>query len=458
MKAVNTDKKLIEELVSKGVEKIYPSKKILIDELKSGKKLKLYCGFDPSAPSLHIGHAIILNKLSQFQKLGHEVIFLIGSFTGMIGDPTDKKSARKQLTREEVLENAKNYKKQASSFLNFTGDNPVKVLYNSDWSDKLTFADLIDIASNFTYQQIIQRDMFQARIRNSVTNYPFICYPTSETKRSQSASENKKDDNHGTEKEVLEASYDYNISSPEEKDKPIYLHEFLYPLAQAYDSLYMNVDLEVGGNDQMFNMMCGRDLMKAKTGKEKFVVTLKLLADDKGVKMGKSEGNAVFLDNDAKDMYGKIMSWPDDLIIKSFELCTFFSLEETKEMERSLSNKKINPRDLKMKLAFEITKTIRGEKEAKKAQESFVSTVQKKVLPDDIEELSLEKEKIQLDELLIKTSLAKSKSEARRLITQGAIKIINDNSTEVCSDPKSEISVKANLIVQRGKRQFVKIK
>jgi len=407
MKSVNTDKNLIEELVSRGVENVYPDKKTLIKELNSKKRLKLYCGFDPSAPSLHIGHAIALNKLSQFQKLGHEVIFLIGSFTGMIGDPTDKKSARVKLSRQEVLENSKTYQKQAASYLKFTGDNPAKVLYNNEWNDKLNFTDLIELSSNFTVQQMIQRDMFQVRLK---------------------------------------------------EEKPIYLHEFLYPLAQAYDSLYMNVDLEVGGNDQMFNMMCGRDLMKAKTGKEKFVLTLKLLADDTGKKMGKSEGNAVFLDNDAKDMYGKIMSWPDDLIIKSFELCTFISLEEIKKMEKSLKDKNTNPRDLKMKLAFEITKTIRGEKEAIEAQESFISTVQKKVLPDDIEELSLEKEKIQLDELLIKSSLSLSKSEARRLVQQGAIKIIDKNNTKIILNPKEQIKLKSGLIIQRGKRKFVKIK
>ncbi len=407
MEKVNNDQKLIEELVSRGVEKVYPDKKTLIKELVSGKRLKLYCGFDPSASSLHIGNAIALNKLAQFQKLGHEVIFLIGSFTGMIGDPTDKKSARKKLSRQEVLDNCKTYQKQAASYLDFKGKNPAKVLYNSDWSDKLSFADLIEISSHFTVGRMIQRDMFQKRLK---------------------------------------------------EEKAIYLHEFLYPLAQAYDSLHMNVDLEVGGNDQMFNMMCGRDLMKAKTNKEKFVMTLKLLADDKGVKMGKSEGNAVFLDSSSSDMFGKIMSWPDSFLINAFELCTQIDLQEIKEMENKLKNDQINPRDLKMKLAYEIVKIIHKEEEAKLAKENFIKTIQKKEVPDNILEYELKEKKLLIDELLILVNLVSSKSEARRLISQGAIKIIKNNKTKVIKDIKEEINIEKDLIIQRGKRQFVKIK
>jgi tyrosyl-tRNA synthetase len=407
MEKVNNDKKLTEELVSRGVENIYPSKKLLLKELLSRKKLKLYCGFDPSASSLHIGHAIALNKLAQFQKLGHEVIFLIGSFTGMIGDPTDKKSARKKLSRQEVLDNCKTYQKQAASYLDFKGNNPAKVLYNSDWSDKLSFVDLIEISSHFTVGQMIQRDMFQKRLK---------------------------------------------------QEKPIYLHEFLYPLAQAYDSLYMNVDLELGGNDQMFNMMCGRDLIKAKTGKEKFVMTLKLLADDKGAKMGKSEGNAVFLDSSANDMFGKIMSWPDSFIINAFELCTQIDLQVIKEMENKLKNDKINPRDLKMKLAYELVKIIHGENKAELAKDNFIKTIQKKEVPDNLLEISLKEGRLLIDELLVLTNLVSSKTEGRRLISQGAIKIIKNNKTYLIKNFKEEVKIEKDLIIQRGKRQFVRIK
>jgi len=217
----------IDEILTRGVEKIYPSKEELKKSLMSGKKIRLYCGYDPTAKSLHIGNAISINKLGQFQKLGHEVIFLIGDFTGMIGDPTDKSATRNKLTREDTLRNSENYKKQASGYLKFDGENPAIVRYNSEWSDKLTFKDLIGLSSNFTVQQMLERDMFEKRIK---------------------------------------------------EEKPVYLHEFLYPLAQGYDSVAMDVDLEIGGNDQMFNMLAGRDLMKAIKGKEKFVLTMKILA------------------------------------------------------------------------------------------------------------------------------------------------------------------------------------
>ncbi|MFC1678143.1 tyrosine--tRNA ligase [Patescibacteria group bacterium] len=403
MKKVITDKKQIEEVLTRGVEMIYPGKKELEKALFSGKRIKLYCGFDPSAASLHIGSAIQINKLSQFQALGHEVIFLIGDFTGMIGDPTDKTAARKKLTREEVLENCSNYKNQASAYLDFGGDNPAKVIHNSKWSDPLSFKDLIEISSNFTVQQMIQRDMFQERIKN---------------------------------------------------EKPIHLHEFLYPLAQAYDSVEMEVDLEVGGSDQMFNMMCGRDLMRAMKSKEKFVLTTKLLADNEGKKMGKSEGNVVNLDETPENMYGVIMSWPDGVIGAGFELCTKLPVEEVKEYQSQLGGKKVNPRDLKMKLAFEITKINHGKGKADKAQEQFVKTFQKKEIPDKVKSKKLKVRSLNIVELLVETGLSSSKSESRRLIQQNGIKVENI----VINDPNNIIEIKKKgILVQRGKRQFIKV-
>ncbi|MCK4539725.1 tyrosine--tRNA ligase [Candidatus Parcubacteria bacterium] len=410
MAKIITDKKQVGEVLNRGVEIIYPDKKSLEKLLTSGKRIKLYCGFDPSAKSLHIGNAIALNKLAQFQDLGHEVIFLIGDFTGMIGDPTDKAATRKKLTREEVLENAKSYRDQASAYLKFDGDNPAKVMYNSEWSDKLTFKDLIEISANFTVQQMIRRDMFQKRLKD---------------------------------------------------EKPIHLHEFLYPLAQGYDSVAMDVDLEVGGNDQMFNMMAGRDLMKAMRQKEKFVLTLKLLADDIGNKMGKSEGNAVFLNQTAENIYGAVMSWTDGVIGVAFELCTKAPMEEVKEVYQQLQGGKANPRDLKMKLAFEIVKINSGEEAAHEAQEYFVKTVQKKEAPDIITNYQLHPSSeykritnIKLVELLAETGLAKSKSEARRLIAQNGIKI----DGKVISDVDMEVEInKKGFLLQRGKRQFLRV-
>ncbi|MFZ2881854.1 MAG: tyrosine--tRNA ligase, partial [Candidatus Moraniibacteriota bacterium] len=304
MPKIIKDEKLIDEFLERGVAEIFPSKKEFKEKLLTGKRLRVYCGFDPSAPSLHIGNAILINKLAQFQKMGHEVIFLIGDFTGMIGDPTDKAATRKKLTREEVEKNAKSYKKLASAYLDFSENNPAEVKYNSKWNDKLTFKDLIEVASNFTVQNMIQRDMFQERLK---------------------------------------------------AEKPIYLHEFLYPLAQGYDSLVMDVDVEIGGNDQMFNMLCGRDLMKAVSKKAKFVLTMKLLADENGKKMGKSEGNVVWLDDAPTDMFGKVMSWPDGVIGIGFELCTNLEFDRVKKIYKDLKNPKINPRDMKIELAYELT-------------------------------------------------------------------------------------------------------
>ncbi len=399
---INTDSKKIEEILTRGVEKIYPSleefKKVLI----SGKKIRLYCGYDPSAPALHIGHSITLRKLGQFQKLGHEVIMLIGDFTGMIGDPTDKSATRKKLSRDEVLKNSKNYKKLAGKFLDFSGENPVKIKYNSLWNDKLTFLDLIEITSNFTVQQMIIRDMFQERLKNN---------------------------------------------------RPIHLHEFLYPIAQGYDSVAMNIDLELGGADQTFNMLIGRDLVKIMKSKEKFVLTTKLLVDPTGKKMGKSEGNMVMMDDSTSQMYGKIMSWPDEQLIIAFELLTNLSEKEIKNISQQLKNNTINPRDAKAQLAKEITALYHGKNLAQKAEEEFNNVFKKNKLPTAITKISFPKKTFNVLDLLVKTKLASSKSEAQRLIIQKGVKI----DGKVQDDWRKMIEVKNEMIIQVGKRKFIKI-
>lgn len=411
MSQIITDKKLVKELLTRGVEKIYPGYENLEKKLLSGDRIRLYCGYDPTASSLHIGNAISINKLGQFQALGHEVIFLIGDFTGIIGDPTDKKAARKKLTREEVLTNATHYKEQASAYLKFDGENPAKIMYNSEWNDKLGFRDLIELASNFTVQQMIQRDMFQERLK---------------------------------------------------EEKPIYLHEFMYPLTQAYDSVAMDVDLEIGGNDQMFNMMCGRDLLRTLKNKEKSVLTMKLLADESGKKMGKTEGNVVFLDEAANDIYGKIMSWPDGTIVSAFELCTNIPLDEIKKIDAELKAGKTNPRDFKMRLALEITRINRGQEAAEKAQENFINTIQKKEVPTEMNIYIAKKAKNSLVDLLVETKLAKSKTEARQKIEEGAIKVKIGNKDEmaVIKDVKQEINLENqgdSVILQKGKFTFIKV-
>jgi tyrosyl-tRNA synthetase len=403
MNKIITNKEKITEVLTRGVEKIFPSREELEKVLLSGKRIRLYCGFDPSASSLHIGNAILINKLSQFQELGHDVIFLIGDFTGMIGDPTDKSSARQKLTRDEVLDNSGSYKEQASGYLDFEGENPAQIRHNSEWSDPLTFRDLIEISSNFTVQQMMARDMFQERIKD---------------------------------------------------EKPIFLHEFLYPLAQGYDSVGMDVDLEIGGNDQMFNMLCGRDLMKAIKGKEKFVLTMKLLADDSGKKMGKSEGNAVFLDQTPIDMFGKVMSWTDGVIGIAFELATKVPMEEVNLIYKDLKNNSVNPRDLKMRLAFEMVKINHGEKAADKAREHFINTFQNKETPPEVKSQKLKARSNKLVDILVDVELVKSKSEAKRLIDQGGIKV----DGKVINDVEANIEIKKQgTLIQRGKRQFINV-
>jgi len=408
MSKIIRDKKLIAEVLTRGVEKVYPSYQELEKKLLSGDKIRLYCGYDPSATALHIGNAITLNKLAQFQALGHEVVFLIGDFTGMIGDPTDKKSARQKLTREQVLNNSRHYQKQASAYLQFSGSNPARIKYNSQWNDKLNFKDLIELSSQFTVQQMIQRDMFQERLK---------------------------------------------------EEKPIYLHEFLYPLTQGYDSVAMEVDLEIGGNDQMFNMMCGRDLVRNLLKKEKFVLTMKLLADESGKKMGKTEGNVVFLDENPHDMYGKIMSWSDGLICPAFELCTNISSEEIDKMNTDLKKNKVNPRDLKMRLAWEITKINHSEKAAQEAQQNFINTIQKKETPKEIPNWQAKHSLYGIVDLLVEAGLADSKSEARRLIVQGGIKIKKELEKDfvLVKDINEKIKITSEILIQRGKLHFIRI-
>lgn len=389
----------IEEVLTRGVEKIYPSKEALEKVLRSGKKIRLYQGFDPSMPNLHLGNMVGVLKLKQFQDLGHEVIFVVGDFTGMIGDPTDKTSSRPELTRKQVLENCKNWKEQASRVLNFSGKNPAQFLFNSQWLSKLSFAELLNLARHLTYQQTIKRDMFRKRLK---------------------------------------------------QDKDIYLHEFLYPLMQGYDSVHLNVDLEIGGSDQMFNMLVGRDLMKKIKNKEKFVLTTKLLVDAKGEKIGKTTGNALFLNASINEMYGGVMSFPDDVIPLAFELLTLIPLQSIKSLKKEL-----NPMDLKKRLAFEIVKMYHGEKDAKNAEKYFKEVFQKGQLPEgDITVYSIKPaEKQDIIKILTETGLVSSNSEAKRLINQGGVDIDSFTLNEFSTD-----KVKNGTIIRAGKKKFVKIK
>lgn len=386
-------------LITKGVETILPSQDFLEKELNSGKKLSIYCGFDPTAPTLHIGHTIQLRKLRQFQELGHSIIFLIGDFTARIGDPTDKGAARKQLTEKEIKTNLRLYKRQAGKFIRFSGRNAARVRFNSKWLGKMKFADVLGLASQMTVDQMLKRDMFAKRV---------------------------------------------------EEEKPIYIHEFMYPLMQGYDSVAMNVDGEVGGNDQLFNMMAGRTLLRQLKQKEKFVITTKLLEDSSGKKMGKSEGNMVSLLDNPVDMYGKIMSWSDGLIVPGFELCTNYTPSEVTLIAEKL--KIDNPRDSKMLLAFEIVRECHSEKDAHLAQQAFIDTFQKSEIPKNLEEISSSGKSI--EELFLDKNLVLSKGELRRLVEAGAITNLDTNQRLKVEDTKSLAS---SGVYKIGKNRFIKI-
>lgn len=365
--------------------------------------------------------------------------------------PLIKIQLRKKLTRAEVLENCKNYKEQASKYLEFGGENPAVIKYNSEWNDKLSFGKLIEIASNFTLQQMIDREMFKrelAVVRCRYCGFEWkspIQFGSMGIFKSSTLIGNTTNCPNcgkitGLDKEDIVTKKIDQI-----RENPIGFHELLYPLAQAYDSVEMDVDLEIGGNDQTFNMLVGRDLMKAMKGKEKFVLTMKLLEDENGKKMGKTEGNVVNLDETSENMFGHIMAWSDGLINPGFELCTNIPIKEVAEIDP-----KKNPRDAKMRLAFEITKINHGEKMAQKTKENFINTFQKGEIPKDVEEVEGEG---LLTQILLRAKFFDSNSEVRRLFEAGAIMDMTDNKKL----SSLEIVIKGH-VYKIGKHRFIKIK
>jgi len=399
---VITDKNKINNLLTRGVEKVYPSEEVMEKFLSSGRRLTLYTGIDPTGPEIHLGHAVFLRKLREFQDMGHKVILLIGDFTGKIGDPTGKYSTRKVLTPAEIKQNEKNYKKDIAKILKFSGPNKAEVKRNSKWLSKLKFQDVLELTSHVTVQQMIERDMFDERIKAG---------------------------------------------------KPISLHEFMYPIMQGYDSVAIDVDLEIGGSDQTFNMLMGRTLMKAMSKKEKFVLTTPLLTDSSGKKIGKTEGNVIAIGDKPEELYGKIMALGDDVILKMFELCTDVAMDDIKKMESEMAGG-ANPRDFKMKLAFEIVEQYNDRAAAKKAEEHFKNLFQKKDAPDEMAELNVTADKINIIDVLVDSKLCQSKGDAKRNIEQGGVKA--DNHVLEGWDVEI-IPTEEGVIVQKGKRHFVKV-
>jgi tyrosyl-tRNA synthetase len=370
-------------------------------KLESGKVLRVKVGFDPSAPDLHLGHTVVIRKMKHFQDLGHEVVFLIGDFTGMIGDPTGKKKTRPQLTREEVLQNAETYKEQVFKILD---PDKTTIDFNSRWLAKLGSDGFIRLAGKYTVARILERDDFSNRL---------------------------------------------------EKGLPIGMHELLYPLCQGYDSVALECDVELGGTDQTFNLLVGRDLMREHDLDPQVVMTLPLLEGTDGVeKMSKSLGNYIGVTEPAREIYGKIMSISDELMFRYFELVTDMQIKEIRQIESDMKAGKRHPKDVKSMLAKMIIRDFYDEEAANDAAAHFEQVFAKRGIPDDMPEIILDGKEVLLAKLIADNGLAASGGEARRLISQGAVTI----DGEKVSDPTSHLELdKAEAILKVGKRRFARL-
>ncbi|MCA1930050.1 tyrosine--tRNA ligase [Rheinheimera sp.] len=374
----------------------------LIAKLKEGKPLKIKAGFDPTAPDLHLGHTVLINKLRTFQQLGHDVIFLIGDFTGMIGDPTGKNVTRKPLTREDVLANAQTYKEQVFKIL-----DPAKtrVAFNSEWMEKLGAAGMIKLAARQTVARMLERDDFKKRYANN---------------------------------------------------QSIAIHEFLYPLVQGWDSVALEADIEMGGTDQRFNLLMGRELQKDEGQRPQTIIMVPLLEGLDGVqKMSKSLGNYIGITDTPGEMFGKVMSISDELMWRYYDLLSFRPIADIAALKQQAAEGR-NPRDIKIELAKEIIARFHDQAAADAAEQDFIQRFQKNALPDDIPELSLTlaTDSIQITNLLKEAGLVESTSEAMRMIKQGAVKL--DGETKV-EDSKMEFAKGSCHIFQVGKRKFAKV-
>ncbi|AWL10970.1 Tyrosine--tRNA ligase [Saliniradius amylolyticus] len=373
----------------------------LADKLKQGKPLKIKAGFDPTAPDLHLGHTVLINKLRTFQQLGHEVIFLIGDFTGMIGDPTGKNVTRKPLSPEDVLNNAETYKEQVFKIL-----DPAKttIRFNSEWMEKLGAAGMIKLAARQTVARMLERDDFKKR-------------------------------------------YQANQS--------IAIHEFLYPLVQGWDSVALEADVELGGTDQRFNLLMGRELQKEEGQRPQSILMMPLLEGLDGVqKMSKSLNNYIGITEAPNDIFGKLMSISDDLMWRYFELLSFRDIEDIEQLKQQVTEGR-NPRDVKIELAKEIIARFHDEDAAEKAHQDFVQRFQKNAIPDEMPELeiTLDAEGIAIGNLLKQAELVKSTSDAMRMIKQSAVKIDGEKVT----DTKLTLTDKGTAVYQVGKRKFARV-
>ena len=389
----------IEEVLTRRVEKIYPSKKALEKVLRSGKKIRLYQGFDPSGTNLHLGHTIGLRKLMEFASLGHEVIFLFGTGTVLVGDPSEREKGRKLISENEINKNIATWKDQIKPLVDF---KKIKIKYNADWLTKLDLKAIIKIASKITAPHLFKRKSFTQRIKAGNT---------------------------------------------------VWYHETMYPLLQGYDSVAMDVDLEIGGTDQTFNMLVGRELMQKMKSKEKFVLTTKMILGTDGKPMSKTSRNCIWLTDTPKDVFGKIMTVSDQVIPDYFEFFTDLSMNKVSKIKKDLKSKKANPMDYKKRLAFQITKQFHGEKKANQTQKEFEKVFQRGKLPTKIPELIIRAGKWNIVDLLIRTKLCASRSQAKRLVEQGGVEI---NQFKVQSS-KFKVQIEDKIIIKAGKRKFIKL-
>ena len=388
------------EIIQRGADEILVEKE-LVAKLKEGRPLKIKAGFDPTAPDLHLGHTVLINKLRQFQDLGHEVLFLIGDFTGMIGDPTGKSATRPPLTQEDVEKNSESYQQQIFKILD---KEKTKVVFNSEWMSKMSSVDMIKLAASSTVARMLERDDFSKRYKGG---------------------------------------------------QSIAIHEFLYPLIQGYDSVVMQADVELGGTDQKFNLLMGRQLQEQHGQKPQCVLTMPILEGLDGVqKMSKSLNNYIGIADEPKDMFGKIMSISDDLMWRYFELLSFRPMSEIEGFKQEIETGK-NPRDIKFLLAEEIIARFHSEAEATGAREGFIAQFAKNKIPDDIPELSFDapEEGYPIANLLKDAGLCGSTSDAMRMIQQGAAKI----DGEKIADKSVKISSGTESVFQVGKRKFARL-
>ena len=396
------------EIIRRGTVEIVPMEdliKKLRRSLEKNAPLQIKLGLDPTAPDIHLGHTVVLQKLRQFQDLGHEITIILGDFTARIGDPTGKSETRKQLSEDQILANAKTYEEQIFRILD---RSRTKVRFNSEWLGPMDFGDVLELSAKYTVARMLERDDFAKRFKEGIS---------------------------------------------------ISVHEFFYPLMQGYDSVALNCDVELGGTDQKFNLLMGRTLQREYGQEPQVALMMPILEGLDGVnKMSKSLGNYIGISESPREMYGKTMSIADALMVRYFELVTAVPLEEVRAIDRGLQENSLHPRDVKMRLGREIVTQYHGSAAAQAAEEEFVNIFRKGDLPDEIPEVGiapalLKNGRLWLPKLLVEAKLIASTSEARRLVSQGAVRINN----EVYSDPETEIIIENGMILKAGKRKFARI-